>query len=88
MSRKNKQDDGLDTETTIVDMNVDGFKWYNPSVKKQNKAEDKQKTVRNPISRKEYWQIVRGAFAAMLPVVLIVIIVFGVLGLLAYWWLS
>lgn len=88
MSRKNKQDDGLDTETTIVDMNVEGFRWYNPTTKKQNKNADKQKTVRQPVSRKEYWQIVRGAFAAILPVVLIVLVVFGILGLIAYWWLS
>ena len=42
MSRKNKKDNGLDTETTIVDMNVEGFKWYNPTVKKQKKPSDEQ----------------------------------------------
>ena len=56
MSRKNKKDDGLDTETTIVDMNVEGFKWYNPTVKKQKQPSDQPKTVRHSVSRKEYWQ--------------------------------
>ena len=88
MSRKNKNDDGLDTETTIVDMNVEGFKWYNPTVKKQKKPSDEPRTVRHSVSRKEYWQMVRGAFAAIMPFVLIVLVVFGVLGLLAYLWLG
>ena len=87
MSRKNKRDDELDTQTTIVDMNVDGFRWYNPTVKKQ-KTEKKQKTVRHNVSRKEYWQMVRGMFAAVMPIVLIVLVVFGALIALAYWWLS
>ena len=87
MSRKNKRDDELDTQTTIVDMNVDGFRWYNPTVKKQ-KTENKQKTVRHKVSRKEYWQMVRGMFAAVMPIVLIVLVVFGALIALAYWWLS
>ena len=71
MSRKNKRDDELDTQTTIVDMNVDGFRWYNPTVKKQ-KTENKQKTVRHNVSRKEYWQMVRGLFAAECACVLVV----------------
>ncbi len=80
MSRKNNKDDGLDTETTIVDMNVEGFKWKNPSAE--------PRTVRHSVSRKEYWQMVRGAFAAIMPFVLIVLVVFGALGLLAYLWLG
>lgn len=87
MPRKNKQDE-LDTETTIVDMNVDGFRWYNPTLKKREKTDNKHKTVKHNVSRKEYWQMVKGMFAAIAPVVLIVLVVFGVLGALAYWWLS
>ena len=33
---KKKPDDDLDMTTSFADMNVDGFKWYNPKAKKQN----------------------------------------------------
>ena len=59
MSKKRKDD--LDMETTIADMNVEGFRWYNP-----NKKKGTYNGV-GKISRKEYWAMVRGAFAAMLP---------------------
>ena len=87
MSRKNKKDkdDELDTETTIVDMNVEGFRWYDPSRKKND---DGQRKVHHKITRKEYWQMVRGAFAAFAPFFAILILVFGVMVALAYLWLS
>lgn len=84
MSQKNKKDDDLDTETTFADMNVEGFRWYDPT-KKNN---DGNKTVRPKISRKEYWRMVRGAFAAIAPYFLIFLLSFGVVIALAYVWLS
>ena len=87
MSRKDKRNEELDTETTIVDMNVDGFRWYDKSAKKRNNL-DEPKTVKRQVSRKEYWQMVRGMFAAVLPFALITLAVFAILGGLAYWWLS
>ena len=84
MSKKIKKEDDLDTETTIVDMNVEGFRWYNPSLKKNNG----NKMPRRKVTRKEYWQMVRGAFAALLPYILILILVFGVMVVIAYIWLS
>ena len=42
MSRKNK-DDELDTQTTFADMNIEGFKWYDPSKKQKGKLKKSQK---------------------------------------------
>ena len=80
MAKKKKKDD-LDTETTIADMNVEGFRWYNPHKNKQKQSIGK-------VTKKEYWAMVRGAFSAMLPMFLCIIIggllVFG----LAFLWLK
>lgn len=77
-----KKPDDLDTETTFADMNVEGFKWYDPSKKKRG-----MKNVKNKVTRKEYWAMVRGAFLAVLPVLVGVAAIFGALYLLAYLWL-
>jgi hypothetical protein len=79
--KKQKKQEELDTETTIADMNVDGFKWYNPSKK------DEKKTV-HKISRKEYWQMVRGAFAAYAPYIIILLLSLILSFLLIKLWLS
>ena len=71
----------LDTETSFADMNVEGFRWYNPN-KKKGKADKVQ------LSRKEYWAMVRGAFAAMLPMILCMFLSMGIVFLLAYLWLK
>lgn len=81
-SDKPKKKDDLDTETTIVDMNVEGFRWYDPQRKKNGNM------PRQKISRKEYWKLVRGAFAAYLPMILCVILAFGIVVALAYLWLG
>ncbi len=83
MSKKNKKPDDLDTETTFADMNVEGFRWYNPDMKKNG-----GKRKREKITRKEYWQMVRAAFVAYLPVFLIVICVFGIVACIAWLWVS
>jgi hypothetical protein len=82
MPRKEKKEDDLDTQTTIVDMNVEGFRWYDPSAKKGNKSQKRK------VSRKEYWQLVRAAFAAYLPYFAILILSFGIVVVLAYLWLT
>lgn len=78
-----KKPDDLDMETTFADMNVDGFKWYDPSKKKKG-----MKKVKNSVSRKEYWAMVRGAFLAMLPILLGIVAIFGVLFLISWLWLG
>lgn len=79
--RKDKKDD-LDTETTFANMNVEGFSWYNPNgyKKKLNKT--------GKVSRKEYWAMVRGMFAAILPLVVCMLIVGGLMFALAVLWLK
>ena len=86
MMAKRKPDDDLDTTTSFADMNVDGFKWYNPKAKKQK--QDDLKKVKTKVTRKEYWAMVRGAFAAIAPFILISIIMFSLVFLLAYFWLK
>ena len=86
MARKKKEKkikEELDTETTFADMNVEGFRWYNPSKKK---SAGKQPVGK--VSRKEYWAMVRGAFAAMLPMFLCIIAGALLVVLLAYLWLK
>lgn len=84
MAKKNKKKDDLDTETTFADMNVEGFGWYDPVRKKNGGRRERQ----NKVSRKEYWKLVRGAFAAYLPVFIIVILVFAIMALLGWLWLG
>ena len=84
MSRKNKKDDNLDTQTTFADMNVEGLGWYDP-VRKNGKTEQKAK---RKASRKEYWQMVRGAFAAMLPAILIFLFSISAVAILLSLWLK
>ncbi|MBQ7912299.1 MAG: hypothetical protein IJ308_00940 [Clostridia bacterium] len=60
--RKRLRDAELDTETTFADMNVEGFSWYNPHLKKQRE----QKV---DVSRKEYWAMVWGMLRSMLPLI-------------------
>lgn len=84
MSRRSEKKDDLDTETTFADMNVPGFKWYDPT----KKNGDNKHTHKPKISRKEYWQMVRAAFSAYLPVFMIVIAVFGIMVCIAWLWVS
>lgn len=81
---KKKREDNLDTTTTFADMNLEGFRWYDPTLKKHGKK-FKEK---NKVTRKEYWAMVRGMFAAIAPFLLIAVAVFGALIGLAYLWLS
>lgn len=83
MGKKNKKPDTLDTETTFADMNVEGFSWYNPNLKKGNNGKRREK-----LTRREYRQMVKGAFLAYLPVFLIVICVFGIMALIGWLWVS
>ncbi len=87
MPKKRKKPDNLDTTTTFANMNVEGFKWYDPTLEKR--LEDRKKGIVPPkISRREYWQMVRGAFVAALPVILMITLIFGILVGVAYLWLS
>lgn len=87
MPKRRKKPDDLDTTTTFVNMNVEGFKWYDPTLEKR--LDDKKKGMVQPkITRKEYWQMVRAAFAAALPAIFMMCLIFGLLVCFAYLWLS
>jgi len=77
-----KKKDDLDLDTTFADMNVEGFKWYNPGAKKQGKPN------KTKISRKEYRAMVKGALSAYLPFIGCVAVAMLIVFLLAYIWLS
>lgn len=79
--KKDKPVQELDTETTFADMNVEGFRWYNPDKKKGRKPVEK-------LTRKEYWAAVRGAYRAMLPLLGCMIVGGVLVFLLAYFWLK
>ena len=88
MSKKSKKPKReLDTTTTFANMNVEGFKWYDPTLEKRLK--EKENGVVHPkVSKKEYFQLVRGAYLALWPVILTVVLIFGALVGIAYLWLS
>ena len=78
--KKKKVKYELDTETTFADMNVEGFRWYDPSKKKGARQTEKP-------TRKEYFSMIKGAFLAMLPPLLCVIFGMTLVFLLMYIWL-
>lgn len=78
----------LDTTTTFANMNVQGFKWYDPTLEKRIEERKKGTIIPPKITRREYRQMVRGAFAALWPVLLGIVAIFGALYLMAYLWLS
>lgn len=82
MSKRKKDD--LDTETSFTDMNIDGFSWYDPQ-KKKDRRENKSQVK---LTGKEKRAMLKGAILAMLPLVGIVILVFGIVFLLAYIWVN
>ncbi len=67
-------------ETTVADMNVEGFRWYDPQ-KKAGKEVPK-------LTKKEQRALIRGAYKAMLPMILCMVAVFGFMFLLAWLWLK
>lgn len=85
--KRNKPE--LDTTTTFANMNIEGFKWYDPNLEKRLEERNKNGTTIPPkISRREYRQMVRGAFAALWPILLGIVGIFGLLYGFAYLWLS
>ena len=72
----------IDDQTTIADMNVEGFSWYDPHRKKNPGAQPTK------LSRKEYWAMVRGAFSAMLPLIGCMLVAGALVVGLAILWLT
>ena len=87
MSKKAKKRRELDTTTTFANMNVEGFKWYDPTLDKRIKDKD-MGVVHPKVTRREYFKLVFSAYKALWPVILCVVAIFGALVGLAYLWLS
>ncbi len=68
-------------ETTVADMNVEGFRWYDPKKKAEKREVPK-------LTKKEQKALVRGAYRAMLPMVLCMLVAFGLMMALAWLWLK
>ncbi len=77
--KEKKKKDTLDTQTTIADMNVEGFDWYDPKLKKGEKKPD--------LTKQEQRALIRGAYKAMLPMILCIGVVFLSMFFLAWLWL-
>ena len=82
MDKKEKKQDDLDMETSFADMNVEGMPWYDKNRKNGAKKDKIQ------VTKKEYWAMVRGAFAAFLPMFLCILVGMLAVFLLAFLWLK
>ncbi len=81
MSKKEKKEKPeLDMQTTVADMNVEGFSWYDPARKKGKEAPQ--------LTKKEQRALIRGAYKAMLPMLACMIAVGLFMFLLAMLWLK
>ncbi len=68
-------------ETTVADMNVEGFRWYDPKKKAGKKEVPK-------LTKKEQKALVRGAYRALLPMIACMLAAFGLMMGLAWLWLQ
>ncbi len=81
MSKKEKKKKSdLDMQTTVADMNVEGFSWYDPARKKGKEVPQ--------LTKKEQRALIRGAYKAMLPLLVCMVTVGLFLFLLAMLWLK
>ena len=71
----------IDDHHTVADMNVEGFSWYNPNMKAGKKPV-------SDLTDKEYWAMVGGAFRAMLPMFICILVGAVVMFLIALLWLK
>ncbi len=77
---KKKKTYADDDGRTIVNMNVDGFRWYNPA------RSDKKIDKADRPTRKETHAIIRAWFAVYMPRILSVLVGFGLaIGLIVCW---
>lgn len=82
MAKKQKKPrQELDTKTTVANMNVEGFDWFNPARKEGKNPPPK-------LTKKEQRALIRGAYQAMLPMIICIIVVGLGMFLLAWLWLK
>ena len=80
--KKREKPHVYDDGHTIVDMNVEGMPWYNPT-RTERKKNDKDKPT-----FKERMAMIFGAYRALLPFVLATLLAFALVAVLMYLWLS
>ena len=78
--KKKKVD--FDDQTTIADMNVEGFSWYDPNKKAKNSGQPTK------LTKKEERALMRGAFRAMLPMIVCILSGMLLMFLLVFLWLK
>lgn len=66
---KRKNNDFVDDGSTVADMNVEGFHWYQSKKSKEKKKE----FVDLGLNPKERRAMVKGAFLAFLPLFLVIV---------------
>ena len=81
MKKERKKDD-LDMQTTVVNMNVEGFSWYDPTIT------DGPKKPKPKLTKKEQRAMIIGAYKAVLPMVACIAVGCLLMFLLAYFWLK
>ena len=74
--------DDLDMETTVADMNVEGFSWYDPNKKAKSNGQPTK------LTKKEEHALMRGAFRAMIPMIFCILSGMLLMFLLAFLWLK
>lgn len=80
--KKQKKKAELDTQTTVANMNVEGFKWYDPSLKEGEKKPTPK------LTKQEQRALIKGAYKAMLPMLLCIAVGCLLMFFLAYLWLK
>lgn len=80
--KKREKIDDLDMETTVADMNVEGFSWYDPNKKAKNSGQPTK------LTKKEERALMRGAFRAMLPMIVCILSGMLLMFLLVFLWLK
>ncbi len=79
---KKKKKTELDMQTTVANMNVEGFSWYDPSLK-----EGKKKPTPK-LTKEEQRALIKGAYKAMLPMLVCIGVGCLLMFFLAYLWLK
>lgn len=79
--QKNQEEKFVDDNRTIVEMNVEGFPWYDGSNPRDKKAEKKDK---DKPTKKELVKMIFGMYKALLPYLLITIGCFLLVFVLIY----
>ena len=87
--KKKKDKDDWDTGVVIAHMNGDELpKYRRMAYLNRQKRPPKSERKKSDLTKKEKRAIYRAGFAAMLPQLIIILIAFGIVGVLIYFWLK